>query len=314
MLRRALDRARFRGLVVCQPRVLIAVSGKTSCIAKVRLRRSCGCVSCGGLYNPDRTGEIELEDVAERVTREYLAGYQDNQSSERTIARNVLELLSELVPAATCYLEIGCGDATMAKVIVAEQRRITYTGIELSPALHAAIDPAVRPRVIHEPTFAAAFDRVQDGSQHVMIFHHVLEHLPEPRLVLALARRKLTPGGWFFIEVPNEQWKRTIIRLRRILKRDGEDWFPGHINFFTQDSLRNLLISQGLQIEYERKLTAAGYPEMVKKMLGGEVAFRGNIPARIVYAGLRWAKLESLIGYGIVLRCLCRPSSFGPSP
>src|ERR1700684_933024 len=97
--------------------------------------------------------------------------------------------------------------------------------------------------------------------------------------------------------------------LRRMLKPTGGDWVSGPITFFTQTPLRNFLAAQGFEIEYERKVTAASYPEMVKKMLGGESKFRTSLLARMVYAGLRWSKLESLIGYGIVLRCLCRPSA-----
>lgn len=266
------------------------------------------CRRCGGRYDPDRTGEISQNAaVAEQVVGEYIASYHDNRASELAIARGVVALLRKRLPAATRYLELGCGNAAIAEIIAADCLPITYIGIELSAALYGAISPAVRDCVVHEPTLNAALDRVPDGSQDIVILHHVLEHLPEPRRTLALLRQKLTAGGRFFIEVPNEQWKRRIIALRGLLKRGGDEWFPGHINFFTQTSLRNFLVLEGFQIEYERKLTAASYPEMVKKMLGGETRFRASVPARIVYAALRWSKLESLIGYGIVLRCICRP-------
>ena len=184
---------------------------------------------------------------------------------------------------------------------------LTYTGVELSPVLYGAIDPAIRDRVLHDATAEAALDHVPDASQDVVILHHVLEHLPEPRQTLALIRSKLAPDGRLFIEVPNEQWKRPIIRLRQTLKRGGDDWFPGHINFFTRQTLRTFLVSQGLQIEYLEKVPAARYLDMVKKMLGGEAAFRSNLPARAVHGVLRWTQLEALVGYGIVLRCICHP-------
>lgn len=262
------------------------------------------CRGCGGLYDPDRAGEIAADDaVTERITREYLDGYRDNAAAELAIAHGVIRLLRDHLPSAAHYLEIGCGNGAIA--MVGRSLPLQYTGIEVSPALFGAIDPAVR-NIIHAPTLEAACDRIGDGSQDVVIMHHVLEHLPEPRRTLQLLKRKLAPGGHIFIEVPNEQWKRPIIKLRRILKRGSDDWFPGHINFFTQASLRNFLNSQGFQIVYERKVTAAAYVEMVKKMLGGEAAFRANVSARTIHAILRATKLESFLGYGIVLRCISR--------
>jgi SAM-dependent methyltransferase len=268
------------------------------------------CHNCGGFYDPNREGEITPDGTAiDQVTREYLSSYRDDESSELAIARNVVTLLRERVPGATRFLEFGCGNAAIGQVAAADRLPITYTGIELSAALYAAISPYLRNRILHQPTLIEALDRVPNGSQDIVILHHVLEHLPDPRDSLALLRQKLAAEGRFFIEVPNEQWKRRIMGLRRMLKPSGDDWFPGHINFFTQTSLRNFLAAQGFEIEYERKVTAASYPEMVKKMLGGESKFRTSLLARMVYAGLRWSKLESLIGYGIVLRCLCRPSA-----
>jgi SAM-dependent methyltransferase len=266
------------------------------------------CRTCNGLYDPDRTGELTSDTaVARRAVGEYLASYDDNRPAELAIARGVVALLRKRLPAATRYLEFGCGNAAIAEITDADRLPITYTGIELSAALYQAINPSVRERVMQGPALKPALERVPNASQDVVILHHVLEHLPDPRQTLALLRQKLAAGGHFFIEVPNEQWKRPIIGLRRVLKRSGDEWFPGHINFFTQASLRNFLVAQGFQIEYERKVTAASYPEMVKKMLGGETKFHASAPARVVYAGLRLSKLESLIGYGIVLRCICRP-------
>jgi SAM-dependent methyltransferase len=267
------------------------------------------CARCHGLFTRDRTGEIVADaDAGDAVKEEYSETYRDNEAAEWAIARNLLDLLRQHVPNARTYLEIGCGNAAVARAVAsADQANVVYTGIEISRPLYDAIDESVRSLVVHEVTLESALARISDGSQDVVILHHVLEHLPEPRVALGLIRRKLAPGGHLFIEVPNEQWKRAIIRLRRLLKRRGDDWFPGHINFFTQSSLRKFLRSEGFEVEFEDKLPAARYLDMVKKMLGGETAYRRNPLAQLVYAVLRSTKIESLIGYGIVLRCICSP-------
>ena len=136
--------------------------------------------------------------------------------------------------------------------------------------------------------------------------HHVLEHLPAPADTLALVKRKMRPGGNIFIEVPNEQWKRPLISLRRLLKRGGDDWFPGHINFFTRRPLESLLRAQGLAIVSSKVVPAADLPALVVKMLGGPRAYRENPVARMVFALLRLTQVERLLGYGISLRCIAR--------
>lgn len=270
-----------------------------------RIRR---CAACSGLFNPDRTGEIvyETSGLDDRASREYAATYRENEQSEKAIATEVVALLRSQVPGARRYLEIGCGNAAIGKAVVANGEGWDYIGIEISPALYRAIDPAIRPRVLHGATLEATLQQVPDGSQDIVVLHHVLEHLPEPKQTLTLLRRKLTGAGHLFVEVPNEQWKKPLITLRRLLKRGGDEWFPGHINFFTQQSLHALVSASRFAIVYERKLPAGRYLSMVKKMLGGETAFRNSLAARVVYAVLAVTRVESLIGYGIVLRCLCR--------
>jgi SAM-dependent methyltransferase len=265
------------------------------------------CVDCGGWYDPNRRGEIvpDADAATDLVSKEYERTYRDNVAAERAIAEGLLEFLHSRLPNSHRYLEVGCGHAAIGLAAVAIRPDVKYTGIELSPTLYRGINPAARHMVVHAPSLELALETVGDQSQDLVIFHHVLEHFPEPRTALSLIRHKLAPGGRIFIEVPNEQWKRPIIHLRRILKRSGDDWFPGHINFFTQESLRSFLISQKFSIDFEEKIPAGRYLNMVKKMLGGETAFRTNLPARLVHGILRTTRLESLIGYGIVLRVVC---------
>src|SRR5262249_55262612 len=136
--------------------------------------------------------------------------------------------------------------------------------------------------------------------------HHVLEHLPAPADTLQLVKAKLRPGGRLFVEVPNEQWKRPLIRLRRLLKRGGDDWFPGHVNFFTRRPLEGLVRAQGLKVVASQVGPAADLPALVVKMLGGPRAYRSNRLGRALFALLRATRIERVIGYGISLRCIAQ--------
>jgi SAM-dependent methyltransferase len=267
------------------------------------------CVACGGRFAQDRRDEVQLDDppaASAAINREYADSYADAAETELAIARNVIKFVVDRVGPPTKVLEVGCGQAQIGRALGEAMPAATYTGIEISKGLFKALEAGQRARVIHAPTLEQALAEVDDGHYDLVVMHHVLEHLPAPADTLALVKRKMQPGGSLFIEVPNEQWKRPLISLRRLLKRGGDDWFPGHINFFTRRPLESLVQSQGLRLVASKVIPAADLPALVVKMLGGPRAYRENPLARLVFALLRLTQVERLLGYGISLRCIAR--------
>ncbi len=265
------------------------------------------CAVCGGRFAQDRRGEVQLEDPPETSTainREYSESYADAAETELEIARNVVRFIVDLVGPPGKVLEIGCGHAQVERALREAVPTAKYAGIEISKDLFAGLDPAQRARVIHAPTLDQALALVDDDTYDLVVMHHVLEHLPAPAVALQMVKRKLRPGGSIFIEVPNEQWKRPLILLRRLLKRGGDDWFPGHINFFTREPLERLVRSQGLEVVAAKVVPAADLPALVVKMLGGPRAYRKNLAGRALFAVLRATQIERVLGYGISLRCI----------
>lgn len=267
------------------------------------------CVACGGRFAQDRRDEVQLDDplaASAAINREYADSYADAAETELAIARSVIKFVVDRVGPPTNVLEVGCGQAQIGRALGEAMPATTYTGIEISKELFKALETGQKARVIHAPTLEQALAEVDDGHYDLVVMHHVLEHLPAPADTLALVKRKMQPGGSLFIEVPNEQWKRPLISLRRLLKRGGDDWFPGHINFFTRRPLESLVQSQGLRIVASKVVPAADLPALVVKMLGGSRAYRENPLARVVFALLRLTQVERLLGYGISLRCIAR--------
>lgn len=125
-------------------------------------------------------------------------------------------------------------------------------------------------------------DSIADGSLDGITLFHVLEHLPDPRAVLAQIHRKLRPGGLLLIEVPN--WGSHTRRLR------GLRWLfvlDHHVNHFTAASLTRLVEKAGFQrcaVEFRRTFAineAQSWKEPLKKVL-------------------------CLLGFGEILRCSFR--------
>lgn len=111
-------------------------------------------------------------------------------------------------------------------------------------------------------------DSIADGSLDAITLFHVMEHLLEPRAVLAQFHRKLRPGGLLLIEVPN--WGSHLRRLR------GLRWqyvLDHHVNHFTAGSLASLVEKAGFQaggVEYRRTFACneeQPWKEPLKKLL-----------------------------------------------
>ena len=72
----------------------------------------------------------------------------------------------------------------------------------------------------------------------LILCSHVIEHVAEPLVLVKRLVTHLTPGGWFLVEVPMEIWKTAPLQHEPVT----------HINFFTKNSLYNLLILAGLNV------------------------------------------------------------------
>lgn len=72
----------------------------------------------------------------------------------------------------------------------------------------------------------------------LIICSHVLEHVAQPVRILKLIASHLNEEGQIFIEVPLEVWKRPPLHEEPVT----------HINFFTPNSLNNLMLVGGLHV------------------------------------------------------------------
>ena len=84
----------------------------------------------------------------------------------------------------------------------------------------------------------------------LIVCSHVLEHIAQPLKTLKLLERHLDRDGKIFIEVPMEVWRKAPLPSEPVT----------HINFFTPNSLYNLLVLGGLIVQ-KCELVACSYEE-----------------------------------------------------
>jgi len=136
-------------------------------------------------------------------------------------------------------LDVGCGSGTLLGLL--KQRGFRVNGLDFS-AEAAAIakaenDVNVAVGSLEEAHFPAeSFD--------VVTLFHVMEHVTNPRLVLAEVSRVLKPNGVAILQVPNiESWQFKIF---------GSRWYgldiPRHVIDYSRNSMLKLLADSGFAV------------------------------------------------------------------
>jgi SAM-dependent methyltransferase len=156
--------------------------------------------------------------------------------------KKLLKLLAKHV-AGGHVLDVGCG---AGKYLAMLPRRYVPHGIEISVGLAAAASRIAVPRggAIANRNALDALGQFESDWFSGIIMHTYLEHEANPKEVLKATGRVLRKGGALIIKVPNYA---SINRRFR-----GKKWcgfrFPDHVNYFTPQSLRQMLADTGFKV------------------------------------------------------------------
>lgn len=218
------------------------------------------CSGCGALYLDPRPVPAELDKV-------YFSGYEPYQVELRTpvppprpslatrllaplgLAIGVLvdRIARDPLPGALAatyaperpgdvLVDYGCGAPTFLDG--ARERGWRTVGVDFDERVLAT----VREHGHRAALVGGQFDRdVADGSVGCIRMNHVVEHLYEPRDVLAQLLRKLRPGGRLHVATPNPAAASARLFGRR--------WYgletPRHAVLWRPAVLRDLLLDVG---------------------------------------------------------------------
>lgn len=94
------------------------------------------------------------------------------------------------------------------------------------------------------------------GSFDAILHSHALEHVPDPRGNFEEFHRILKPGGWAFIEVPNESYEKVSVQKT-----------VPHLYFFTPETLSEMARNAGFEVRSTRVL---GIPRLARPLFSQE--------------------------------------------
>jgi SAM-dependent methyltransferase len=158
-------------------------------------------------------------------------------------ADHVMELCAREGIRPRSTLEIGCGDGAVLGELAGRGFGGSLHGVEIT---QAAVDIAAgRPELASVELYDGLHLPEEDGVRDLGILSHVLEHVPDPALLLAEAGRVCRA---VIVEVPLESnWS-----ARRAVKREHAAEV-GHLQRLDRDAMREIVAGAGMRVAGEVK-------------------------------------------------------------
>ncbi len=146
-------------------------------------------------------------------------------------------------------LDLGCGNGSLARTLLAQGHDVygvdaSESGIDIANAQTPG-----RFFVLDLNTTSLPAE-LADRRFNTVISTEVIEHLYDPRALLASARRALAPGGRLILSTPYHGYLKNVA-LALSGKLDGHFtvlWDGGHIKFFSRATLTQLLRQEGFEV------------------------------------------------------------------
>jgi SAM-dependent methyltransferase len=215
------------------------------------------CLGCGTLFTAVLPAtEAEAED--------YSSYYDEsNLVIPDFIGRRLDELVSgfDRFRDRSRWLDVGCGAGALLRA--ASRSGWEVVGTEVAAA---AVD-ALRGQGLDVRLGQLEALDLEPASFDVVSAVEVLEHIADPRGLIATAAALIRPGGALYLTTPNGRG----ISARLLKTRWSVMSPPEHLQLFSIDGLRQALQSAGLEV-----LTVRAHAVDPRELIGG---LRGNAPA-----------------------------------
>jgi SAM-dependent methyltransferase len=149
-----------------------------------------------------------------------------------------LDVVGQIAPSRHALLDIGCGPGTFLEV--ARERGWGVTGLEWNSWCVRRVR-SMGIDVVEVPIEQTGF---QAGSFSCVSAWSVLEHVLNPAAFLQRIHRVLCDGGALLVMVPNIE----SLLVRVLHERAATFCGEMHVNFFSADTLRQMLERCGFEV------------------------------------------------------------------
>jgi 2-polyprenyl-3-methyl-5-hydroxy-6-metoxy-1,4-benzoquinol methylase len=207
-------------------------------------------------------------------------------------------VLALLDRSARTVLDVGCGSGDLAALLSARDSEKRIYGITASP------QEAANAARYMQACWVADLESELPGElaerkYDLIVFSHVLEHLPEPQRVLKRFVQHLQPGGAVVIAVPNVMfWRQRWQFMRgRFEYQNHGIMDETHLRFFSYETAARFLLAETPELRLIERTVSGSVPlwTLRRHIISERVA------ARIDAFGCRhW---PNLFGGEILLRC-----------
>jgi glycosyltransferase involved in cell wall biosynthesis len=191
-------------------------------------------------------------------------------------------------------LDCGCGEGFQAQELARNGNRVVGVDALSTPALDSAFEAYIPADLGHGLT--DAFPVLQGRQFDKVLLMDILEHLPNPELLLQHCRKVLKPTGQALISVPNVAniSVRLMLLLGRFSYADRGIMDRTHLRFFTRKTAQRLIETNGYRV-VKWKTTAIPVELVLGLKPDSAVArFAANL------LGVFTAILPGLLGYQFV--------------
>ncbi len=153
---------------------------------------------------------------------------------ERSLPGLKARFLLSRVPARGRVLEVGSGEGKILRTLALHNPDLELHGCD--------VRTPVAPADVYEAHLMDRDIPLANASMDVVVFADVLEHVPDPRHLLAETARVLRPGGRLVACIPIEGEPISVYALfRRVFGQDTYVLTKEHVNAFTHEGLQSLL-------------------------------------------------------------------------
>ena len=201
------------------------------------------CVKCGFIHQYPFIKQDYSDDYFTKVKPNYVKEHEaDKQWYNKIIFKDIFDTVeSYLDKRQKRVLDIGAGWMGFLRYAIHHG----WDAVGLDPSLQAY--KAAKEENI--PFYRGVYD---ENCLHLGIFdvihaYEVLEHVVSPTQVIAQAHKQLEQRGIFVATVPNDF---NIFQKRESSRKSAQPYWIAkeHINYFTIESLSNLLKNKGFEI------------------------------------------------------------------